>query len=241
MRTIIYGDIHGCLDEFKTLRSELHITNEDREISVGDVLDRGPDSNAMLTYLRKHSIEMVLGNHEYKYLRYSAHEEKSKCTGKKNPMSFDEDKLQIYEHLSVEDIEYITLAPFFIKIDNLTIIHAGITNTIDLLNANKKELESLTRIRDLDANEKTLSLGQTPFGYAPWSEFYDGGQGVIVYGHEVRSRVKIDKYSIGIDTGCVYGNFLTALIIHDTKEPMLNYDIVQVRAKKAYATHSLHR
>ena len=29
MRTIIYGDIHGCLEEFKTLRNELKITKED--------------------------------------------------------------------------------------------------------------------------------------------------------------------------------------------------------------------
>ena len=237
MRTIIYGDIHGCLEEFKTLRSELGIRDEDREISVGDLLDRGTSSNATLTYARENGVELVLGNHEYKYLRFNAHEEKSKLTGKKNPMSFDEEKLNIYENLSQEDMDYIQTAPFFIKIDNLTVVHAGITNKIELSNANKKELESLTRIRDLDVNEKTLALGQTSFGCAPWSEFYDGGEGIIVYGHEARTKVKIDKYSIGIDTGCVYGNLLTALVINDTKEPMLNYDIVQVRAKEVYSTN----
>jgi hypothetical protein len=47
--------------------------------------------------------------------------------------------------------------------------------------------------------------------------------------------VKIDKYSFGVDTGRVYGNKLTALVIYDTKEPMLNYDIVQVNAFAEYA------
>ena len=237
MRTIIYGDIHGCLEEFKTLRSELKPTDKDREISVGDLLDRGEYSNATLTYARENKIELVLGNHEYKYLRYSKHKKNSKTTGKKNPMAFNNEKLDIYNMLSKEDIKYIQDAPFFIKIDNLTILHAGITNDIDLLNTNKKELESLTRIRELDENQKTLALGQSSYNSRYWSEFYNGGEGIVVYGHQAFNKVKIDKYSFGIDTGCVYGNKLTALIIEDTKDPMYNYDIVQVSAFKQYSTN----
>lgn len=80
-----------------------------------------------------------------------------------------------------------------------------------------------------------LALGQNPYGSNFWSEWYDGNQGIIVYGHEAFSDVKIDRFSFGIDTGCVYGNKLTALIIFDTKNPLYNYDIVQLRAKRAYA------
>ena len=176
-----------------------------------------------------------MGNHEYKYLRYEKHEENFKKTGKKNPMLLNDEKLEIYNSLSKEDKAYIKEAPFFIKIDNLTVVHAGITNKIKLEIANKKELESLTRIRELDENQKTLSLGQTSFNSRFWSEFYDGGEGVIVYGHEAMSKVKIDKHSFGIDTGCVYGNKLTALIIFDTKDPMYSYDIIQVSALEEYA------
>lgn len=234
MRTIIYGDVHGCLEEFKTLRAELKITKDDIEILVGDLLDRGPRSNEVLAYARENELRLILGNHEYKYLRYKKHEDKSKETGKKNPMFFNEEKRKIYENLSKEDFEYLNAAPFFIKIDNVTVVHAGITNKIDLENATKKELESLTRIRLLDENQHTLVLGQKPFGSRFWSEWYDGAQGVIVYGHEVFDNVKIDKYSFGIDTGCVYGNKLTALVIFDAKEPMYNYDVVQVRAREEY-------
>ena len=237
MRTIIYGDVHGCLDEFKTLRSELNLTNDDREISVGDLLDRGPLSNATLTYARENNVELVLGNNEYKYLRYANHEATLKATGKKNPMTLNDEKIEIYNNLSKEDIEYIQAAPFFIKIDNLTIVHAGITNKIELLNAKKKELESLTRIRQLDENQKTLALGQTSFNSRFWSEFYNGGEGIIVYGHEAFNKVKIDKHSFGIDTGCVYGNKLTALVIEDAKDPMYSYDVVQVSAFEKYSSN----
>jgi len=239
MRTIIYGDIHGCLDEFLTLREELNITPEDREILVGDLVDRGPTSNAVVKYARENNLELVLGNHEYKFIRYKKHDDAFKETGKKNPMNFNDDKLNIYQNLSNEDMEYLNAAPYFIKIDNLTILHGGITNDIVLEKASKKELESLLRTRELNAEQKTLALGQTAFGSRFWSEWYDGNQGVVVYGHEVFSKIKIDKYSFGIDTGCVYGGHLTALIIFDTKEPMLNYDIVQVRAKQEYAVKKI--
>lgn len=234
MRTIIYGDIHGCLEEFKMLRAELDISKEDQEISVGDFLDRGPYSNETLSYARNEGIKLVLGNHEYKYLRYKKHDDAYKATGKKNPMLFNEGKLEIYNNLSKEDFEYLVASPFFIKIDNLSVIHAGITNKIDLDNLSKKDKEALTRIRELDSNQKTLMLGQKTFGSTFWSEVYNGNQGVIVYGHEVFDKVKINRYSFGIDTGCVYGNKLTALIIYDTKDPTFSYDIVQISALKKY-------
>ncbi len=176
-----------------------------------------------------------MGNHEYKYLRYKQHEDRFLATGKKNPMLFKDEKIEIYKNISEEDMKYIEEASFFIKIDKLTILHAGITNKIKLETANKKELESLTRIRELDENQKTLVLGQSKYGSRFWSEFYNGEEGVIIYGHEAVNKVKIDKYSFGIDTGCVYGNKLTALIITDTKDPIYNYDIVQVCAFDSYA------
>ena len=235
MRTIIYGDIHGCLEELKELRSELKITKYDREISVGDILDRGESSNAALRYIREQNIELVMGNHEYKYVRYYKHEIECQLTGRENPIKFDDEKLSIYENISTSDMEFLQNAPFFVKIDNLTIVHAGITNRIILEDATKKELESLTRIRKLNSDEKILALGQEEFGSAHWSDFYNGNQGIVVYGHEVFDKVKVNRYSFGIDTGCVYGKKLTALTIYDTKNPMLNYDIISMNALKEYS------
>ena len=235
MRTIIYGDIHGCLDEFQMLRKELDLTKNDREISVGDLLDRGPMSNEVLSYARENSIEPVLGNHEYKYIRYQRHHDAFVQRGKANPMCLNDEKINIFKNISAEDMAYLQAAPFYKKIDKLTVLHAGITNRIDLNAAQEKELKAVTMIRTLDEDHKPLRLGKTIWNSSFWSEVYDGNQGIIVYGHEAHSKVKIDKYSFGIDTGCVYGNKLTALVIHDTKEPMFNYDIVQVAAKRAYA------
>lgn len=230
MSVIVYGDIHGCLDEFKTLRAKVSPTESDIEVIVGDILDRGPDSNALLSYVAENKIISILGNHEYKYIRYKKHHDIFLETGKKNPIELDDEKLKIFNVISEQEFEYLKSLRFFIKIDNLTIIHAGITNDIDLENATLKELERILWIRTLDVNKKPLALGSENKDAKLWTEYYDGQQGIIIYGHQTYESVQVDKFSIGIDTGCVYGNKLSACIISDTKNPIQNYTVVDTKS-----------
>ena len=68
-RIIVYGDIHGCLDELKQLRASINPKKSDIEISVGDFLNKGPDSIKTLRYLKKKNILSVRGNNESKIIR----------------------------------------------------------------------------------------------------------------------------------------------------------------------------
>ena len=210
-RIIVYGDIHGCLDEFKTLRKKIKIKKSDREIVAGDFLNKGPYSNKVLKYLRKKSIEAIQGNHENKYIQYIK---------KGTPLSVL--NFEIYENFSKKDLKYLEALPIFIKVNNLTILHAGITNSIDLKKSNKADIESTLCI-------KNLKIDKT---YKFWGEVYDGNQGIVVYGHEPTKEVRVNKYSIGLDTGCVYGGKLSALIVNNTKKPLKNYEIIQVKSKQ---------
>jgi len=234
-RTIIYGDIHGCLEEFQNLREKIQPAKEDKEILLGDILDRGPYSIELLNYIIENNINSILGNHEYKYIRYKKHQERYLQNRKKNPIILDDQQSELYKSLTDAHFSYLYSLPFFMKKDNLTLIHAGITNTINLDMASIKELEKTLWIRQLDENQKVVSLHDIRDTTKNWSEYYDGNQGFIVYGHQVFSKANIGKYSIGIDTGCVYGNKLTALSITDTQNPFSNYKIVSVDVKKEYA------
>ncbi len=102
-RVIVYGDIHGCLNEFKELRAKLKLCSHDREIIIGDILDKGPYSAQTLAYAREEGIECLMGNHEYQYHRYHKHHQIELETKKKNPMSFGEKKMAIYEALNESD------------------------------------------------------------------------------------------------------------------------------------------
>jgi serine/threonine protein phosphatase 1 len=68
MRTIAIGDIHGCLTAFETLLELVSPTAEDRIITLGDYVDRGPDSAGVLDRLvamhRAGNLVALRGNHD---------------------------------------------------------------------------------------------------------------------------------------------------------------------------------
>ncbi len=64
-RTIIVGDIHGCIDEFMQLLSMLRFSEDDLLITVGDMVDRGPGSWDVARFFKENTnAYSVLGNHE---------------------------------------------------------------------------------------------------------------------------------------------------------------------------------
>lgn len=70
-RDLIVGDIHGC---FTRLRSHLDRLafdpTRDRLFSVGDLVDRGPESDAALEWLAFPWFHAVQGNHEDMAIRW---------------------------------------------------------------------------------------------------------------------------------------------------------------------------
>lgn len=233
-KVIVYGDLHGCLDEFKELRKKINPSSHDREIVVGDILDKGPYSKELVRFLRENKIESIVGNHEDKYLRYKRHHENFLATGKEIPMKFGEVKLAMYNSLDEDDFDYLKSLPYIIKIDNLSIVHGGVTNKMDLDNLTNKNIKMIIRLRYLQEDNKMSHTAHKNIYNIRWAELYDGNSGIVIYGHEVFKEVHYDKFAIGLDTGCVYGNKLSALVISNTKDPMNNHNVVQVNAKKVY-------
>ena len=233
-KIIIYGDLHGCLDEFLALRNKINPSLDDREIIIGDILDKGPFSIELLGFLRENGIESIMGNHEDKYLRYKKHYDAFVERGIEIPMGFSDEKLAIFNSLTEEDFEYLKSLPYYKKIDNLTLVHGGITNNMDLDNLSNKNLKILLRLRFLQEDNIMSHTAHKNQYNVRWSELYDGNQGIVIYGHEAYENVRYDKYAIGIDTGCVYGNILSAIVVTDTRNPMENHKIVQLDAKATY-------
>lgn len=68
MRTLVIGDIHGCLTALETLAEFVDFSPEDTIITLGDYIDRGPNSKGVIDYLLKlretHQLITLKGNHE---------------------------------------------------------------------------------------------------------------------------------------------------------------------------------
>lgn len=70
MRTLIVGDIHGCYRELLELFDNAALGADDIVVSVGDLVDRGPDPAAVVRWFRAREHAVVLmGNHERKHVR----------------------------------------------------------------------------------------------------------------------------------------------------------------------------
>src|SRR3989344_7250238 len=68
MRVIVFGDAHGCAAQIFDLMDKIGPASDDRVISLGDFVDRGPDSPACVRFVKQH--EAIMGNHEYKHVRF---------------------------------------------------------------------------------------------------------------------------------------------------------------------------
>jgi len=169
-----------------------------------------------------------LGNHEDKLLRYLAHA-KSK---KKNPISLDKDEQNIIVNLTSEHIKYLKNLPIYLKYKGVTIVHGGVQNSMNLDKLSKRAKQKVMRIRYLDRNKRFVANGKENSKSIFWADVYDGKQGFIVYGHQRLSKVKKNKHSIGIDTGCTSGNKLTAAIFKNYKIDSLSIKSVKFIGSK---------
>src|SRR5262245_32481505 len=68
MRTLAIGDIHGCSGPLDDLLAWVAPTRDDLVVTLGDIVDRGPDSRGVLDRLirlkRELNLVCLRGNHE---------------------------------------------------------------------------------------------------------------------------------------------------------------------------------
>jgi hypothetical protein len=213
-RLIVYGDIHGCLDELIALRKKIEINPDDIEVCAGDMITKGSNSVETLKYIRKKNLFAVLGNQEEKILHYI----KKARARKKDLPKMDKDQKNILKNLSFKDIAFLEALPYFIRFEEYLIVHGGIQNSMDLDNLTLSEKSKITRMRYLDERGRFLPYGKETKKSTFWSDVYDGSKGFVLFGHNKFKEPKISPYAIGLDTGCVYGNRLSAIIIQDGKK-----------------------
>ena len=228
-RLIIYGDIHGCFEEFVILRDNLHIKKNDIEVSVGDFLNKGPYSIETLHFFYKNSILSVRGNHEDKFVKYDLYKKNRGDFIKLNSM-----EKNIYQNLTQKDIEFLKKLPFYLRFGELTVVHGGVWKGLFFKNATKEDFEKVMRIRFVDKNGNFVNSSKKKMACCYWSELYDGHEGFIVYGHQPFLNPKIDRFSIGIDTGAVYGNYLSAVIFDMKKDRVIlpSYRFEMIKSKE---------
>jgi diadenosine tetraphosphatase ApaH/serine/threonine PP2A family protein phosphatase len=243
-RIIAIGDIHGCIVEFRELVDKLQITENDLVVLLGDLVDRGSDSEAVIQYYlelkTKYNILAVQGNHDEKIVRYHSHILKQVVDPNyKIPMRRNE----TYYTLSPSSINALSQLPHCVFLHNkpdtnIAFVHSGISPQ-----EFKQPLSSFIRNRYFTKNVHTNTITPVqsknidgvwyvPEGSYPWHYYWDGRY-TVVYGHIVYSIPEIVNNTIGIDGGCCFGGCLRAWVKNNQE---LSF-FLDVPAKHVYYTH----
>ena len=230
MSTIVVGDVHGCAEEFaQVVERAGFVPGRDVVVSVGDIIDKGPDPIGAVRFARSIGCQMVMGNHEEKFVRWRRNERARVATGRENQMKVSPAKAAQWAAFSDEDEAWIASAPWIRDVAGFKVVHAGMMPGV-AVEAQKPSVA--TRIRRVAGGKFSEESDATP-----WSEVWDQPHSVIV-GHEVHSMtdVRVDVTATGhrvwsIDTGCVYGGRMTAMVIEDSGDVR----VVQVQASRAWA------
>ena len=211
-RTIIIGDIHGCYDELVQLLDQIRLQTSDRVIAVGDLVVKGPKNLRVLEVFRNDNrFSSVIGNQDLALLRHSRDES----------LKLKQTQLDAYSELATTDwcFNYLASLPFMIELEKHVVVHAGLRPGVS---RDQQSIEDLTELRTLGADRRSRTG-------TPWYEVYDDK--TALFGHWPAPEPRRGKHAIGLDTGCVYGYQLTALIV-ETNE------LIQVQARKAYSPPS---
>jgi serine/threonine protein phosphatase 1 len=216
-RLIAIGDIHGCHLEFAELLARLALTRDDRLILLGDLINRGPDSNKVLDLARDAKAICLLGNHELRLLKF-------RRTGEKRLLK--EGDLETFERLREEDWDFIAAMPLTFEEPalNTVFVHGGFLPDEPW---QKQPADVVTRIQVIDRDGRPAKRADKPDAPA-WADRWSGPP-FVVYGHTPRPEIYKLKWSVGIDTGCVLGGNLTAYLLPEKR-------FLQIKARQRYWT-----
>lgn len=213
MVTVAIGDVHGCGRELNGLLAALDRAHpEARLVFVGDLLTKGEQPHEVIRTIldRRESgqeIHLVCGNHDLRLLAALV-----RVQAGVSPEQLPKHERQCWHALARHGmlrlamrlmVEATETTEFSDPAGGWTIVHGGIDPQLGLAETPD----------DVKIHIKALE------GERHWWERYDGSDGLIIVGHKPVSEPLVlcgrdgRPYVINIDTGCVYGGFLTAHVI----------------------------
>ena len=194
MGLIAIGDIHGCIETARALIDRLAPTADDHLVFLGDYVDRGPDSKAVLDYLialsARHRCTFLRGNHEALMLEYideGFYELWQVNGGVATLNSYAGAARQV--RIPAEHLAFIRGTVLYYNTPEFFFVHAGLRP-------------------DLTTKENVRWCGEDVFlwerSHLEAADEDFAWEKPVVCGHTPRSQPINRPKLIGIDTGCVY-------------------------------------
>ena len=190
-RTIFIWDIHGCYDVFMLLIKKIGVKKNDKVYCVWDIINKWPKSFKVLNFFHKNKeqYKCVMWNHEIGFLRW--------INGEAPQYNCKQYRV-LREKIETKKPELTSFwknLPLYIEDDDFIVLHWGIIP--------EKSLES-------HSIDEIVNLRE--YEWKPWYNYYTWSK-KIIYWHWAMNGVQIREKTIWLDSGCVYGWFLSAYIL----------------------------
>jgi bis(5'-nucleosyl)-tetraphosphatase (symmetrical) len=257
MATYAIGDVHGCFDTLQALLKRIGFSaGRDRLWMVGDLVNRGPQSLAVLRWAAAlgDDLVVVLGNHDLYLMARGAGVVDRKRRDTLDPVLEAPDRDEL--------LAWLRTRPLLHREGDRVLVHAGLFPQWRLERAERLARETERRLRGKDgdrllrlamikrdeswrygltaaararitlaamARMRALTASGTmcaafsgppaelPSGCLPWFEVPGrrSAGALVVFGHWAALGLRLAPGVAAIDTGCVWGQCLTALRLDD--------------------------
>jgi hypothetical protein len=220
------------LAELRGLLERIGLRSDDTVVFVGDLVDKGPHSPAVVRWIRQfaevYRVVLIEGNHEEKHRRWRHHTRQGSAIV--HTMTGTAQIEAISKALSAADIAFLETGRLYFCIPEYDafVVHAGVPpalhrlpdNPGDIAGYSRKQRDmymKMQRIRFVSPEGKMLQLGQETVRDHYWATRYDGRFGTVYFGHQVfmQPQPVAFEHAIGLDLGAVHGGYLAAAILSE--------------------------
>ena len=238
-RLVFVGDVHGCRDELEHLLKKIDFNHKhDHLVLTGDMIAKGPDSPGVIKLAQKLGASCVRGNWEDKLLLSIAEAQEKPLASQSGsadddihvtPDFFDEASVshgdyklrKLARKFTKSDISFLQQCPVILRVGHvphlgsLVVVHAGLVPDTPL---ERQDPFHVMNMRTIDLKTRIPS---SKHDGTPWEKFWNHRQQklhenertTVIYGHNRKRGLNIQEYTYGLDTGCVSGGRLTALVV----------------------------
>lgn len=224
-RAVIVGDVHACVDELQTLLHKVNFRQGvDALVLAGDVVGKGPAPAATLDLAARLGARAVRGNHDDAVLAAletslgddgGADKAPARCR-RGGPAAAA--AVADAANLTTTHRVWLSALPWTLALPDhgALVAHAGLVPGVGV---EEQSLADIYTIKGVTGAGPSSYAATTVDGVGhPWAPLW-AGPPHVVFGHDAARGLQLEAAATGLDTGCVEGGRLTALVLPPASGP----------------------